>query len=151
MESSHCPLCQTVLQIRGRRERQVRKSEEEKEILIIRRLYCAKCDRLHHELPDCIVPYKRYGADVIERVINGKEAEQQTKRNTCGANTIRRLQGWWETVKPYFLNILLTLTARFGVSFGKPPAFKETVRAVANSNNWVFAHQLCTRSEVRRE
>jgi hypothetical protein len=97
------------------------------------------------------VPYKRYGADEIESIIIGKEATKQPTERICGTNTIRRICGWWETVKPYFLNILLTLVARFGVSFGKPPAFKETVRAAANSNNWVFAHQLCTRSEVRRE
>jgi hypothetical protein len=46
---------------------------------------------------------------------------------------------------------MATLTEKFGVSFGKPPAFKEIVRAVANSNNWVFAHQLFTRSESRPE
>jgi hypothetical protein len=32
------------------------------------------------------------------------------------------------------------------VSFGKPPAFKEIVQAAASSSNWIFAHQLCTRS-----
>jgi hypothetical protein len=42
-----------------------------------------------------------------------------------------------------------TLTQRLNVSFGKPPAFKEIVRAAANSNNWIFAHQVCTRSVSR--
>jgi hypothetical protein len=127
------------------------KRDDEKQILIIRRLYCKKCDRLHHELPDCIVPYKRCGADEIKNIISGKEAEKHPTKRIGGENTIRRIRGWWEAVKPYFLSILLTLVARFGVSYGNPPAFKETVRAVANSNNWVFAHQLCTRSEARLE
>jgi hypothetical protein len=151
LEISHCPTCQTILTVRGTRERKIRKREDEKQILIIRRLYCNKCDRLHHELPDCIVPYKRYGAEAIESIINGEEAAKLPAQRICGENTMRRIKGWWEAVKPYFLNVLLTLVARFGVSYGKPPAFRETVRAVANSNNWVFAHQLCTRSEVRRE
>jgi hypothetical protein len=116
------------------------KSDSEKQILIIRRLRCEHCKRIHHELPDCIVPYKRYGTLPIEAIVSGAD------KKVCGDNTARRIRAWWEAVKPYFLAILLTLVARFGVSFGNPPAFREIVRAVANSNNWVFAHQLCTRS-----
>jgi hypothetical protein len=29
---------------------------------------------LHHELPDILVPYKRYGSESIEAVITGKDA-----------------------------------------------------------------------------
>jgi len=139
LESRYCPVCQTMLMQRGTRKRVLCKSDSEKQMLIIRRLRCESCKRIHHELPDCIVPYKRYGASPIEAIVNGAD-------EVCGNNTARRIRAWWETVKPYFLAILLTLVERFSVSFGKPPAFKEIVRAVANSNNWVFAHQLCTRS-----
>ena len=33
---------------------------------VIRRLYCEKCECIYHELPNCLVPYKRYSTDVIE-------------------------------------------------------------------------------------
>ena len=139
LESSYCPVCQTMLQQRSTRRRVLYQSDHEKQILIIRRLRCEPCARIHHELPDCLVPYKRYGAKHIESIVNKAD-------EICSDNTARRIRAWWATVKAYFLAILLTLVERFGVRFGKPPAFKEIVRAVANSNNWVFAHELCTRS-----
>jgi len=129
LDTSHCPICQSVLSMRATRQRVWWKGEEDKEILLIRRLYCDKCERIHHELPDCLVPYKRYGADIIENIANGQAAEDAP----CPEGAVRRLREWWAAVKLYFLHILLTLTEKFGVSFGSPPAFRETVRAVANS------------------
>jgi hypothetical protein len=121
-------------------------NEDEQITLKIRRLLCEECGVIHHELPDCIVPYKRYCAVVIENIING-----QTHDAPCPENTVKRIRGWWEAVKTYFLHILLTLVEKTSASFGNPPAFREIIRAVANSNNWIFAHQVCTRSELRRE
>ena len=145
LEASYCPTCQTILLMRATRERVCWKGDAEKIILIIRRLYCETCNCIHHELPDKVVPFKRYSASVIEKIAHG----QAIKDAPCSEGTARRLRCWWKSVKPYFLYILTTLIARYGVSFDKPPAFKETVRAVANSNNWIFAHQVCTRSESR--
>jgi len=156
-ETSYCPICRTLLLRRGTRQRIRYKSEEEKEVLVIRRLYCEKCDRIHHELPDCLVPYKRYSADVIENIISNRVSISQAP---CPTDTVRRIRGWWNTVKVYFLHILQTLIEKFGISFSiqmdatngvqsqgsAPPALREIVRAVANSNNWIFAHQVCTRS-----
>jgi hypothetical protein len=147
LDTSHCPICQSVLTMRATRQRVCWKGEEDKEILLIRRLYCDKCKRIHHELPDCLVPYKRYSADAIENIVDGQAVEDAP----CPESTVKRLRGWWSAVKQYFLHILLTLMEKFGVSFGSPPAFRETVRAVANSNNWIFAHQVCTRSASRPE
>ena len=135
-ETSDCPICQTMLLMRGIRKRVLYKSEVEKQTLIIRRLHCEKCEKIHHELPDCIVPYKRYCASAIEAISTGSD------KKICGDNAARRIRGWWEAVKPYFVSILLTLVEKLGVNFGNPPAFKEIVRAVANSNNWIFAHQI---------
>ena len=147
LNESYCPICQCVLSIRATRQRVIWEgdTDAEKGILIIRRLYCEKCARIHHELPDCVVPFKRYSAEVIENIVDGQAA----KDTPCPDGTARRLRGWWEAVKAYFLCILLTLTEKFGVSFVKPPTFRETVRAAVNSNNWIFAHQVCTRSASR--
>jgi hypothetical protein len=114
-------------------------------VLLIRRLYCENCRKIHHELPDCLVPYKRYEADVIESVIKGKTARG------CGVriSTVHHFRKWWNAMKQYFFNVMDTLVAKFGVSYGSPPAFRETVRATTNSNNWTFPHWLSTRSDAR--
>lgn len=132
----------------GTRERvrwRGQKGDYDRHILLIRRLHCEECDRIHHELPDCLVPFKRYEAEVIESVVVlGATAEM------CGISdhAVYRFRGWWKAMQPYFMHILETLAAKYGLSFGKPPAFREIVRAVANSNNWTFAHRLSTRSGV---
>ena len=148
LDESHCPICQRLLMVRAIRKRVWWKGEdnEDKYVMLIRRLYCEDCRKIHHELPDCLVPYKRYGAEVIE---NTATALMPTA--SCPPDTMRRIKAWWEAVKPYFLNILLILAEKNGVNFGRPPAFKETVRAVANSNHWIFPWQLCTCSASRRE
>jgi len=144
LDCSYCPVCQTKLLLRATRQRVLYRNEDEKEILLIRRLYCTKCNQIHHELPDCIVPYKRYSAEVIERATKG-----DARQDTCSESTAARFRNWWAAVKPYFLHILRTLVSKYDVAFGTPPTFKETVRAVANSNNWIFANQICTRSVLR--
>ena len=121
------------------------KNEEEKRILIIKRLYCKECGTYHHELPDCLVPYKRYGAEIIEHITDNRTYESVL----MPSGTVRRIRKWREVVMPYFLNIIKSLIEKFGVRFGEPPAFRETVRAVVNSNNWIFARQVCTRSASR--
>ena len=144
LAASYCPICQSLLVMRATRQRVIWVNEEVKKILVIRRLHCENCNRIHHELPDCLVPYKRYGAKIIESI-----AANNTKDAPCPIGTVRRLRGWWAAVMPYFLNIIKSLVEKFGVRFGEPPAFRETVRAAVNSNNWVFAHQVCTRSASR--
>ncbi len=43
----------------------------EKIFLLIRRLYCENCHRLHNELPDCLSPYKHYTSETISGVLDG--------------------------------------------------------------------------------
>lgn len=35
---------------------------------------CGQCRKIHHELPDYIVPYKRYESECIEQVIDESDA-----------------------------------------------------------------------------
>ncbi|MCF8567984.1 DUF6431 domain-containing protein [Alicyclobacillus tolerans] len=37
--------------------------------LIIRRLQCRDCKKIHHELPDILVPYKRHESASIEQAM----------------------------------------------------------------------------------
>ncbi|WP_370459812.1 DUF6431 domain-containing protein [Oceanobacillus sp. AG] len=52
MESNHCPCCE------GRR-REWYKNSGVKVKLIIRRLQCEQYHKIHHILPNVLVPYKR--------------------------------------------------------------------------------------------
>jgi len=127
----------------GTRQRGLIGSDGGKMILIIRRLYCPKCDRIHHELPDCIVPYKRHCAETLEQIVtNGAKAEVPV----TDSRTLQRVLAWWLVMLPYFLGILNGLTAKHKMWFGDPPAFKTIIRAVVNTNHWKFAHSVTTRS-----
>lgn len=112
------------------------RGENDRQTIMVRRLRCGNCGKIHHELPDVLIPYKRYGADVVENTVNCKHS---AKHGAVSAEAARRFRRWWDAVGTHFLNVLLTLAA-VGASFGDPPAFREKVRAAVNSNNWVFAH-----------
>ena len=143
-EASCCPVCHEELGMIGTRERVRWKANYVQHKLLIRRLYCENCHKIHHEIPDCLVPYKRYEADVIEGAIEGKPANELGVSD----NAVYRFRCWWGAVETYFSDILEMLAAKYDVSFGSPPTFREAVRAATNSNNWTFAHRLSTCSGV---
>jgi len=139
-EGSICPVCGEALSVRSRRARMVIDSSGAKVVYQIRRLYCGRCRRLHHELPDCMAPYKRHCAETIEKAINGEPDAPIDDRAS------RRFKQWWSVVLPYFLNVLKSMAEKYKLLFNPAPAFREVVRAVVNSGSWVFAHAICTRS-----
>jgi hypothetical protein len=138
-----CPICSASLSVRSLRLRGLIDSDGNKIKLLIRRLQCSPCKRIHHELPDCIVPYKRHCAETIENIVTGN-----TRDVPCDENYIQRVLLWWSIVLPYFTGILESIAEKLKISFNTPPAFRETVRAVANSNNWICPNSICTRSVV---
>jgi len=136
-----CPICGATLFVRGWRVRGLIAGDGEKLKLMIRRLMCAECDRIHHELPDCIVPYKRHCAETIEAIIDGESV-----RSVDEERTVHRIKRWWRVMKSYLLNILNALFGKYNIRYHTPPAFREMVRAAVNSNNWTFPNLICTRS-----
>ena len=66
-----CPSCGGELCYRDCRKRILRREGGEKNGLQIRRFRCSKCHHYHNELPDCILPYKHYEAEVISGVLEG--------------------------------------------------------------------------------
>ncbi|MBN2900015.1 MAG: hypothetical protein JXO44_14700 [Clostridia bacterium] len=42
----------------------------------IRRLRCTVCHKIHHELPDFMVPFKRLSTEAISRIIEGNDLLQ---------------------------------------------------------------------------
>lgn len=66
-----CPCCGGQLRYRDSRLR-IRKHEGgDRDFLSIRRFRCTACESYHNELPDVLLPYKHYEAEVISGVIDG--------------------------------------------------------------------------------
>jgi len=105
--------------------------------MIIRRLRCEQCGKVHHELPDVVVPYKRHCAETIEKVIEGKVEEV-----CCEESTIRRIKEWWAECRQYFQSVLASLARKYGTVFYGEPTPKEIVRAVANAHLWVHTRSV---------
>ena len=109
-ETPLCPCCGSVLHIIGSRYRILKENDGLKKKLIIRRTRCDSCEQIHHELPDIIVPYKRYGSGVIESVLSTPE--------DCGdfpgeTSTVSRLRTWFSLLQQYFEGCLRALILLF--------------------------------------
>ena len=130
--ASHCPICQGHLNGFGWRQRIVIQTDGSKKVLLIHRLQCAQCEKIHHLLPDILIPYKRHCAETVLNIIDGN-----LKDVICDDSTIHRIRAWWNALSVYFMGIIGSLKAKFGLVFSKPPHPKEIVRAVANAHLWV--------------
>ncbi|WP_177213477.1 DUF6431 domain-containing protein [Proteiniclasticum ruminis] len=60
MEKSVCPICMGELEIIGSRRRYSIEATGSRQTLVVRRMRCPNnvCRKIHHELPDILVPYK---------------------------------------------------------------------------------------------
>jgi len=134
-EKNVCPVCENTIRTIGIRRRKYISDSGEGHTLIIRRLRCKNCNKIHHELPDILIPYKRHCADTIENIIAGEESGLP-----CEESTVRRINNWWVACLLYFENVLVSLRAKHGVLFSLRPAPKEIVRAVVNANLWIHTH-----------
>jgi len=108
------PCCQGELRVIGSRRRKCRKGAEKSVTLIIRRLRCTRCKRIHHELPNLLVPYKRYEAASIEQVVT----EPTSSCVVAEESTLRRWRSWFETWSTYAAGCLASLRSRFNLSVG---------------------------------
>lgn len=131
-EESVCPICVGLLKVIGIRSRIVINTGGDKEKLIIRRLRCKICLKIHHELPDCVIPYKRHCAETIEIIISGDNATA-----CCDFVTEHRIRSWWATISLYFEKALASLRVKYVIEFSSDPTPSEIVRAIVNSNLWV--------------
>jgi hypothetical protein len=124
--------------VAGSRKRKVIDSGGDKRTLVIRRLRCKACGRVHHELPDMLVPYKRHCTQTIENIVAGKTSEVY-----CEEGTIRKIKRWWAACRLYFESVLVSLREKQGIEFSAHPTPREIVRAVANANLWVHTRSAC--------
>ena len=89
-----CPICGGKLNYRDNRLRIFKEYGGDKKRLLIRRLKC-KCGRLHHEIPDFLVPHKHYTNEVLENVLDdvSTPADLSSEDYPCEI-TMKRWKDW---------------------------------------------------------
>ena len=138
-EESACPICFGAFFVIGIRDRRTIDSSGFKEILVIRRLRCYDCRKIHHELPDMVVPYKRHCTETIENVVAGEVVDI-----CCDFVTEYRIRSWWVSMLSYFEKALTSLRIKYGVIFPHNPTPREIVRALTNTNLWIHTRTAMT-------
>jgi len=136
-----CPICAAELKAIGIRDRYLINSAGDKDTLVIRRLRCTVCHKIHHELPDMVIPYKRHCAETVEKVVSGDVEDV-----CCDFRIEARIRAWWAAFRVYFENIRASLRMKYGAAFPPDPTPREIVRAVANANLWVHTRTAATRT-----
>lgn len=139
------------MKVIGSRKRGLIEYSGEKKTLVIRRLRCHGCGRIHHELPDLMVPYKRYSCESVERILSSSKTEPEAF--PCELSTAIRLKLWFFLLREYFKSVLISLLFHFDedkelcssisclipcLDF-KPPFtgwLKKLVRQIVNSGRW---------------
>lgn len=108
-ENLACPACRGKLFLIGSRKRKLILSNSEKISLVIKRHRCESCRKIHHELPLCCIPYKRYESKVIEDIIKECAREKKKERTglyPCEKSTTVRIIFWYRNIL-LWLRILL--------------------------------------------
>lgn len=144
----------------GSRERKVRRDDGETERYVIRRLRCKNCRKIHHELPDFIIPYKRYDAHVIEEGIWPSEPSVLP----VDESTLYRWKRWFQELADYWFFICQSLLIQFaenapmddmsshstpvhiriGQWFGREAGWLgKLVHPVANHHFWIHTRSAC--------
>ncbi|WP_423719511.1 DUF6431 domain-containing protein [Anaerotruncus rubiinfantis] len=86
-----CPSCgQKKMQLYGRRWRLVILPNGQKVHFSIRRLRCTRCLKIHHELPDFIIPHKHFAALCLIKALQKKDDVL-----FCENSTIYRWCRWY--------------------------------------------------------
>lgn len=133
-EEVPCPCCTERLEIIGSRERKVRGEGGELRRLVIRRLRCTGCRKIHHELPDLLVPYKRYESACIEQTVTEPEASVTVCAET---STLRR----WRLGFRLWLHspaaLPLPSVSIEAFRYEGPGWLARIVRSVANAQLWL--------------
>jgi hypothetical protein len=137
-EQHICPVCEHDLIVIGSRRRIGRKPTGNRVTYIIRRLRCIGCERIHNELPDLLVPYKRYEASCIEAVLS----KGQDLVVAADESTLYRWRGWLKQCLQYWANCLSTIAARTGnlvepLSVPSPSALHRIGHYVGHGVGWL--------------
>ena len=130
-EPLSCPICGGDLAAYDRKTRKMHTRSNGITVLLLRRLRCRHCKKLHTELPDLLVPYKRYSRECIEDVLAQSRAGEPDDERT--RSKIRR---WYRQIRSYLDGIWKRIVNQTFASPKKIPSFLEMVTAAVNSGFW---------------
>ncbi len=138
-EQNPCPVCDGLLKVIGSRRRGYMDGLGDRKVLMIRRLRCSLCKKIHHELPDLLVPYKRHESKSIEAVVSG----ESTLTVAADESTIRRWKQWFSSQADYLAGVLFSIALRLGmtsvedVSDLPPSPLQRIWQHVGNAHRWL--------------
>ncbi len=161
-ETIPCPNCKGKLFFRGTCKRKLKTSEKDIE-LRLRVLECRQCGRTHRELPNGIIPYKRYSAKMIYDIFSlwredepiQKESSDTDKdvdsyipkdkeeiirdRYICDSPMHERIQKWLCWFIAYAESILDANLYK-NITYSPAQKLRFYVRKVVNSGQWKKQH-----------
>jgi len=139
------------MKVIGSRKRVLFQSGGERIKLMIRRMCCLCCGCIHHELPDLVVPYKRYSSASIESALNREGILVVASDDS----TIYRWRKWFQAVAWQLYSVLSALAIRSKrpleaqpeasdsllrtfrqLTEKRPGWLSRVVHLVVNTNNW---------------
>ena len=133
-EPLSCPSCDSSNLIKkGWRSRKLITFIGSLLILLVQRVRCKGCGKIHHVLPDTIVPYKRYDAQTIEAIINGNPEEALCELDE---QEIYRIKTWWAKMKRYILNKTTAVIGKCHDQINSKIKLAAIVRILANADLW---------------
>ena len=135
MEAIPCPVCGGRLFVHGTCERKSRDETGQVHLLQLRVMECESCGRTHREIPDILVPYKRYSTEAICTITE--------KPEVCTAEpvTCKKISLWLSCFLYYAQQIAEGLILQ-GLTVTEPSSnrllsrLKHFVRLVTNSGFW---------------
>ena len=126
-----CPICGGKLAAYDRKARKVHTRSSGTLVLRLRRLRCKNCGRFHTELPDFLVPYKRYSRESIEDVLAGSRSGSPDDERTRS-----KIREWYRQIRIYLDGIWKRLANQKLASPKRIPTFAQMVTAAVNSGFW---------------
>jgi hypothetical protein len=133
-----CPVCSGELSVLGTCDRKVIMADGDEKILILRRLRCSQCRKIHHELPDILIPYKRHCAETIDTIIDGKLESVYVDESA-----LRRIKLWWDRLLLCFQSIPASLETKYGIRYSGEIKPAKVARTLANAHLWIHTRSAC--------
>ena len=90
-------MCGSPLCKRDRKRRVHKEAGGKTSWFSINRLKCSneRCNRLHNELPDCMIPYKHYGSEIIEDVLDDVQGSDDLDTENYPCEGTMNHWKWW--------------------------------------------------------
>lgn len=151
LEDLPCPYCDGALFVHGTCKRKL-KVTGGKVTLRLRVMKCSKCGATHREMPNGLVPYRRYSAEMLCAIFNGQLPESNENTESVDALTSQEQNEYAEdvcmcdtSIRKRIIEWILLFLARGQdmeethsdpVSTSICSRLKHYVRIIVNSGRW---------------